>query len=66
MAVYLEFGEAIRMTICGYWYSLHCYQNRHNDEGTLMNDGKVNIFLNGTLKMLYEIDEEGGQVEIFI
>lgn len=31
-----------------------------------MNDGKVNIYLNGTLKMLYEIDEEGGQVEIFI
>ena len=62
---YLTLGEQKEMTIGGCNYILKRYQGEHEDEYTLKKDNKVCLFKNGTLKMIYKVDDEEAPIGEF-
>ena len=46
------------MTIGGYSYFIKHYQSDHEDEYSLKKAGKVYLFQNGLLKMIYEVGKK--------
>ena len=62
---YITLHNPKNITIGGSKYSLQCYQGDHEDEYLLMKDRRVCLFQNGVMKMCYEIDKEGNQIEDF-
>ena len=55
---YTALGKPKEMTIGGCNYGLKRYQGNHEDEYSLTKAGKVCLFQNGLLKMIYEEGEK--------
>ena len=62
---YITVGEAKKITLGSSSYSLQYYQDDHEDEYVLKKDGKVCLFRNGVLEMVYEENKDEGPIGDF-
>ena len=62
---YYTYGNPIDISHGNTKYSMQYYQGKRENDYTLRKDNKVCLFHNGVLKMVYQVDEKGGQVGDF-